>query len=91
MNYINCSGDLKRLSPTEEWRSVVGYWVDQDGQVFNFPDVIASNGGQLTIDNPKHKALALLALNYAKQRREYVLNATALEVEQLNKAIAALK
>lgn len=91
MTFFDASGRIWQLSPTEEWRSVVGYWVDQDGQLFCFPDAIASNGGTLTFDNPKHKVLAMFALNYAKQRREQLLNATQVEIEQLNKVIVSLK
>ena len=91
MTFTDMHGDTKNLSPTEEWRSVVGYWIDEDGQAFNFPDAIASSGGALIFDNPKQKALALFALNYAKQRREQILNATQVEIEQLNKVIASMK
>ena len=91
MLYIDKNGNSKSLSPTEEWRSVVGYWVDQDGQLFNFVDAVAEKGGELMFDNQKHKALALFALNYAKQRREQMRNTLHLEVTQLDRAIEAMK
>ena len=91
MRFFDNNGDQKQLSPTNEWRSVAGYWVDDEGELFNFPDAIATNGGVLEIDNPKHKSLALFALNYAKQRREQMQNTLQLEIAQLDKVIASLK
>ncbi|MBE7004165.1 MAG: hypothetical protein E7425_07770 [Ruminococcaceae bacterium] len=91
MLYIDKNGDTKSVSPTEEWRSVVGYWVDEDGQLFNFAEAIAARGGELMFENPKQKALALFALNYAKQRREQMKNALTVEIAQLERAIENLK
>lgn len=78
------------LKPAEEWQSAVGIWEDKNGELFSFPDAIARGSGTLTIDNPKQKALALFALNYAKQRREQTLRTAAAEIERLDAAIAQL-
>ena len=91
MIFVDSNGCEKSLYPTEEWRSVAGYWVDDNGNLFNFPDSIATKGGLIKIDLAKHKALALFALNYAKQRREQRLNALQVEIERLEKAIASLR
>lgn len=91
MIFVDTNGNVKSLSPTAEWRSVAGFWVDDQGEFFNFPDAIATKGGCLDMDTPKHKSLALFALNYAKQRREQMLNSLQVEIAQLDKVIATLK
>lgn len=91
MRYTNYDAEEKQLYPMAEWRSVVGYWIEDDGTLFNFPDAIANSGGHLEPDNPKQKSMALFALNYAKQRREQTRNALQIQIANLDRAIKRLE
>lgn len=91
MKHINYDGDEKHLYPMAEWRSIVGYWVDDEGALYNFPNAIANSGGHLEPDDPKQKSMALYALNYAKQRREQTRNALQIEIANLDRAIKRLE
>lgn len=90
MRYIDHCGKVYNFTPTEGWQYVAGYWTASGGDIFNLPERIAEQDGSLVLDNPKERKVLLLALNYAKQRRERSLLALQREIANLDKAIKLL-
>lgn len=90
MRYLNQRGNTINLFPTEDWQYVAGYWINSSGEVINIPETIAENGGTLALDEPKERKVILLALQYAKQRRERNILTLSREIANLEKAINQL-
>lgn len=91
MIYIDQHDNITTLTPTEGWHYATGYWATTKGDVFNLPEKIAEQSGSLAPENPKERKMVLLALNYAKQRRERSILALQREIANLDKAISDLK
>lgn len=90
MRYIDQHENTTCLTPTNGWQYAAGYWTASGGKVLNLPERIAGQGGTLALDDPKESKVLLLALNYAKQRRERSLLALQREIANLDKAIKLL-
>lgn len=90
MRYLNQRGNTTNLFPTENWQYIAGYWSNSSGEVINLPETIAENGGTLALDEQKERKVILLALQYAKQRRERSILMLQNEITRLEKAIKQL-
>lgn len=90
MRYIDRSHNTTCLTHTDGWQYAAGYWEASGGELFNLPERVATQGGSLVLDNPKERKVLLLALNYAKQRRERSLLTLQREIANLDKAIKQL-
>lgn len=90
MRYIDQHENTIRLTPTDGWQYAAGYWTASGGEVLNLPERIAGQGGTLALDDPKERKVVLLALNYAKQRRERSILALQREIANLDEVISRL-
>ena len=90
MRYLDQHGNMTTLTPTDGWQYAAGYWEASGGELLNLPERVAEQGGSLVLDNQKEGKVLLLALNYAKQRRERSLLALKREIANLDKAIQQL-
>lgn len=90
MRYIDQYDNTTCLTPTDGWQYAAGYWTASGGEVLSLPERIAKQGGSLVLDDPKEKKVILLALDYAKQRRERSIVALQREIANLDKAISKL-
>lgn len=89
MRYLDQHGSMTNLTPTDGWQYAAGYWMEGE-TLCNLPEKVAEKGGSLILDNPKEKKVVLLALNYAKQRRERSILALQREIANLEKVINRL-
>lgn len=90
MRYIDQHDNTTYLTPTDGWQYAAGYWTASGGEAYNLPERVAGQGGSLVLDDPKERKVILLALNYAKQRRERSLMALQREIANLDEAISKL-
>lgn len=90
MRYINRRNNTTYLTPSDGWQYAAGYWVSSRGETINLPEKIAEQGGSLLLDDPKERKVILLALTYAKQRRERSITALQKEIANLDEAISRL-
>ena len=90
MRYINRHNNTTYLTPSDGWQYAAGYWVSSGGETINLPEKIAEQGGSLLLDDPKERKVTLLALTYAKQRRERSITALQKEIANLDEAISKL-
>lgn len=90
MRYINRHNNITYLTPSNGWQYAAGYWVSSGGEAINLPERIAEQGGSLVLDDPKERKVTLLALTYAKQRRERSITALQKEIANLDEAISKL-
>lgn len=91
MKYINLYNNTTCLTPSDGWQYAAGYWISSGGEVLNLPEKIAEQGGSLILDDPKERKVILLALTYAKQRRERSITALQREIVNLDEAISKLQ
>lgn len=90
MRYLDQHNNTTYLTPTDDWQYAAGYWVSSRGETINLPEKIAEQGGFLLLDDPKERKVTLLALTYAKQRRERSITALQKEIANLDEVISRL-